>query len=306
MTPIVETQRLSKQYRAETALREVSLAIPPGAVYALVGANGAGKSTFIKLLMNIVQPTAGAATVLGFASTEVAGAVFERIGYVSENQEMPEAMTVGDFLAYVRGFYPTWDRALEADLVERLDLPLKRRLKNLSRGMKMKAALASVLAYRPAFIVLDEPFSGLDPLVRDELIESLRERKGESTILLSSHDLEEVESFATHVGYLQDGRLLFSEELSTLGDRFREVTVVVGDGATLPPNLPETWLTPKLADGVFHFVDSSYDEAAGLRTGRFFPQSVDASVAPMNLRSIFVAIARAGRASAREKAEAAR
>ena len=109
-------------------------------------------------------------------------------------------MTVSYFLDYLRPFYPTVGPCLEQHLLRQFDLPLDRKLKHLSRGMKMKAALASVLAYRPALIVLDEPFSGLDPLVRDELIEGLLERATETTILLSSHDLAEIESFATHVG----------------------------------------------------------------------------------------------------------
>jgi ABC-2 type transport system ATP-binding protein len=101
---------------------------------------------------------------------------------------MPDALTIGGLLDYVRPFYPRWDRELEAQLVRQFDLPLNRKLKQLSRGMRMKAALASVLAYRPELIVLDEPFSGLDPLVRDELIESLKERSAKTTVFLSSHD----------------------------------------------------------------------------------------------------------------------
>jgi ABC-2 type transport system ATP-binding protein len=114
-------------------------------------------------------------------------------------------MTVGGLLDYMRPFYPTWDRALEQQLVRQFDLPLGRKLKHLSRGMRMKAAFASSLAYRPPLIVLDEPFTGLDPLVRDELIEGLLERAPETTIFLSSHDLAEIESFASHVGYLEAG-----------------------------------------------------------------------------------------------------
>ena len=117
---------------------------------------------------------------------------------------MPEWMTVGYFLAYLKPFYPTWDDARAEELLRQFDLPRDRKLKHLSRGMKMKAALASSLAYRPKLIVLDEPFSGLDPLVRDEFIEGLLESAGEATILISSHDLAEIESFASHVGYLDE------------------------------------------------------------------------------------------------------
>ena len=111
-------------------------------------------------------------------------------------------MRVTDFLDYVRNFYPTWDRDLENDLVKRFDLPANRKLKMLSRGMRMKVALASSLAYRPRLIVMDEPFSGLDPLVRDELIECILHGAGEAKVLISSHDLAEIGTFATYIGYL--------------------------------------------------------------------------------------------------------
>src|SRR5258707_414684 len=116
-------------------------------------------------------------------------------------------MRVDTFMAYMRGFYPTWDGTLENNLLKQFDLPLDRKLKDLSRGLQMKAALATALAFRPKLMVLDEPFSGLDPLVRDELCAALQERSTDSTILVSSHDLGEIETFANHIGYLDAGGL---------------------------------------------------------------------------------------------------
>jgi ABC-2 type transport system ATP-binding protein len=199
----IRTEKLTRRFGRTVAVDEVNLAVPEGAIYALVGANGAGKTTIIKVLMNIFGPSAGEAEVLGIDTRGMRGKAFNRIGYVSENQEMPEWMTAGAMLEYYRAFYPQWDLALEQQLVRQFDLPLNRKLKHLSRGMRMKAAFASSLAYRPSLIVLDEPFSGLDPLVRDELIEGLIERAPETTIVLSSHDLAEIESFSSHVGFLE-------------------------------------------------------------------------------------------------------
>jgi len=297
--PTIRTQNLTKHFGRTVALTGVDLTVPAGAIYALVGANGAGKTTLIKLIMNILRPTAGSSAVLGIDSHRLTGSAFQSIGYVSENQELPEGMTVGGLLNYFRPFYPTWDRALEAQLVQQFDLPLQRKLKNLSRGMKMKAAFASSLAYRPALIILDEPFSGLDPLVRDELIEGLIERAPETTIFLSSHDLAEIESFSSHVGYLEQGRLLFSEEMSVLSDRFREVTVTLANPAPLPANLPSTWLLAQSADCVLRFVHNHFDEQATPREiHALVPTARDISFDPMSLRAIFLAIAKSHRGSA--------
>jgi ABC-2 type transport system ATP-binding protein len=293
MTPVIQTQNLSRSYGRTEALKGLDLTIPERAIYALVGPNGAGKTTIIKLLMNILRPTTGSAKVLGHRVSDVAGEVFTRIGYVSENQELPEWMTVRYFLDYLRPFYPTWDRNLEQHLLRQFDLPLDRKLKHLSRGMKMKVALASVLAYRPALIVLDEPFSGLDPLVRDELIEGLLERATETTILLSSHDLAEIESFATHVGYIDRGRLLFSDEMATLTDRFREVEITLNQPEPLPANFPATWLQPQAAGTVIRFTHTeAANGAATTELAQAFPNARDITLTPMTLRSIFLAIAR--------------
>jgi ABC-2 type transport system ATP-binding protein len=310
MISTITTHDLAKRYGKTEVLRGIDLAVPEGAIYALVGANGAGKTTMIKLLMNILRPTSGSATVLGMASAALAGKGFERIGYVSENQELPDAMTVTGMLDYLRPFYPRWDRGLEAQLVRQFDLPRDRKLKHMSRGMRMKAAFAGSLAYRPTLMVLDEPFTGLDPLVRDELIESLLERAPETTIFLSSHDLAEIESFASHVGYLEGGRMLFSEEMSVLADRFREVSVTLAAPAALPRNLPPAWLLPETADCVVRFIHSEYKgEASEREAAAMFQGARDVAAEAMPLRAIFLAIAKSGRIqnhAARETAASGR
>lgn len=213
-------ERLSKRFHRVLAVDDLNLEIPQGSIYALVGPNGAGKTTLIKMLVNIIKPSHGKATVLGVDSRRLSRSELSTIGYVSENQELPEWMTIQYFLSYVKPFYPTWDDALASQLICELDLQKERKLGRLSRGMKIKAALAASQAYHPSLILLDEPFSGLDALVRDEFIEGLLARASDTTILVSSHDLAEVESFMSHVGYLDAGRMQFSEELSSLSERF--------------------------------------------------------------------------------------
>jgi ABC-2 type transport system ATP-binding protein len=296
---ILNTVELTKRFRGTMALDRLNLDVPEGSVYALIGSNGAGKTTAIKILMNIHQPTSGRAEALGVDSRKLSPREFQQIGYVSENQEMPEWMTVGYFLAYLKPFYPTWDDARAAELLRQFDLPLDRKLKHLSRGMKMKAALASSLAYRPKLIVLDEPFSGLDALVRDELIEGLLESASEATILISSHDLAEIESFASHVGYLDKGRLQFSEEMGALSARFREVEVTVEGSASLPGNWPAAWLQAEASAAVVRFVDSQFDEARTMEEVRkMFGEPRGVAIRPMALRSIFVTLAKAERRAA--------
>jgi ABC-2 type transport system ATP-binding protein len=180
-----------------------------------------------------------------------------------------------------------------------MDLPRDRKLKHLSRGMKMKAALASSLAYRPKLIVMDEPFSGLDPLVRDELIEGLLERASDATILISSHDLAEIESFSSHVGYLEQGRLKFSEELASLTKRFRDVMVTLDSPADVPAKLPESWLQPAAVGSAFQFIESQFDgERTRTEIQSMFGPVRDVTYTPMTLRTIFVAMARNSRNAA--------
>ena len=304
MKSALRTENLYKKFWGVEALRGLNLTVPEGAVYALVGPNGAGKTTAIKILMNILRATSGRAEVLETESTQLNEKQFASIGYVSENQELPNWMRVDGFFSFLRPFYPSWDLNLESELVHQFDLPLNRKLRNLSRGMRMKAALASALAYHPKLIVLDEPFTGLDPLVRDELIQGLLDRAEESTILISSHDLAEIESFASHIGYLEEGRLRFSEELTTLLDRFREVELTFDSPPPLPNKAPDTWMQLNASAAVIRFIESGFDrERTTAQVRSVLGEARNVTFSPMSLRSIFLVMAKAGRGGDREASQ---
>jgi ABC-type multidrug transport system ATPase subunit len=291
----IETHGLSRSFWGRKAVNGLDLAVPEGSIYAFLGPNGAGKTTTIKMLMNLLRPSSGSATVLGTPSTKLRGRAFETIGYVSEDQELPGWMTVGRFLAYLQPFYPEWDRDLCGQLLERLQLPLETKLKHLSRGMRMKAKLISSLVYRPRLLVLDEPFSGLDVLVRDQLLEgilSLAAQEG-TTVFMSSHDLGEVENLCSHIGFLGQGRLRLSEDLDTLRDRVREVEVLFAEAPSGLPELPSDWLDPQLEGRTLRFVHRRFDPDTLEREVRgFFPGSLEIQPATMTLRQIFLAFAK--------------
>ena len=292
MSDVLTTHNLSKRYRKLVALDKLSLAVPEGSVYALLGANGAGKTTALKLMMNLHPATSGEATVLGIDSRQLQGRHFEQIGYVSENQDQPGWMTMSYLLRYLKPFYPTWDDARASELVTQFRLPLDRPIKHFSRGMQMKASLASSLAYHPKLLVLDEPFSGLDPLTREELIEALLECGPETSIVVSSHDLADIESFASHIGYLDKGRLEFGEELAALSARFREIQVTLDEPA-LPAPWPTHWLRPEASPAVVRFVETHFDSERTIGEIRLLFRGVTHIEAnPMPLRSIFVTLAR--------------
>src|SRR5882672_4857767 len=251
------------------------------------------------MLVNLLQPTAGEARVLGVDSRRLGERELAQLGYVSENQQMPLWMTVRQLLDYCRPFYPTWDRELEKTLLGRFALPEARKLSQLSRGMLMKAALLSSLAYRPKLLVLDEPFSGLDPLVRDEFIKGVLEvsATGDWTVFVSSHDIDEVERLADYVGVLDAGRLQLSETTEKLQARFRRVEVT-GAASSFSPGAD--WLDWEQAGALTRFVETRYTGEATERAWRERFGSEQVIAHPMTLREIFLTLARASRANAQE------
>jgi ABC-2 type transport system ATP-binding protein len=240
---IIQGHDLWKTYGRFSAVQGLSLAVPEGSIYALIGPSGAGKTTFIKILMNILTPTRGTASILGVDSRAIGPRVLENIGYVSENQELPGRLKVRDCFDYLRPYYPRWDRHLEDSLRNQLRLPPDRRIRHLSHGMRLKMALACALSFRPRLLVLDEPFSGLDALVRDEVTEGFLQQAAGLTVLISSHELAEIERIATHVAFLSAGRLLFQGTMEALNEHGRAIGAIPNDDHSKRGLLRPTFLS---------------------------------------------------------------
>ena len=298
MTPAITFQNVSKRFKRLDAVGDLSMEIPRGQVTAFLGPNGAGKTTTIKLLLGLHRQDAGKITLLGQDSRKLTPEVFQKIAYVSENQKLPLWMTVRSFLDFCRPLYPKWDPDLEKSLLRQFELDPTQKLKNLSRGQLMKASLLSNLAYRPELVVLDEPFSGLDPLVRDEFIRGLLEFTEQEgwTVFISSHDIEEVERLADHVALIDHGSLQLNESTESLLERFRSVEIPIQESAKLP-TVPATWLNPTVSGRILRFTHMQWaddtvtelDEVLeGISTG-------SASVRRLTLREIFVALAKSFR-----------
>jgi ABC-2 type transport system ATP-binding protein len=293
---IVEVHDLWKRYGRFDALQGLEFAVPEGSAFALVGPNGAGKTTTIKILVNVLEPCRGNAAVLGVDSRSISLRELADIGYVSENQDLPGRLTVGEYLDYLRPFYRRWDHALETSMRRELQLPPARKIRDLSHGMRIKMALACALPFHPRLLILDEPFAGLDPLVRDELIRGLLQQAGELTILISSHELSEIEGLATDVGFLDAGQLMFQEPMSRLTERCREVYVTLDSTARVPNPLPAHWLKARAIGNVLMFVETQFsDEALGELVRMLCEGVRQIDAKPMSLRSIFTTLAPAAR-----------
>jgi ABC-2 type transport system ATP-binding protein len=239
------------------------------------------------MLMNILRPDRGEITVLGTPSHRLGPVDFERIGYVSESQKLPDGLKLRQYFDYLSSLYPAWDPVLENELCTQFELPAARRIRHLSHGMRMKALLVGALAYRPKLLVLDEPLSGLDTLVRDEVVNGLLQQAADTTILISSHELAEIESFTTHVAFMQNGRMLLQEAIDSLRLRFREVNVILSALKDLPRPLPDSWLLPELEGHRLRFIASNYESDTMLYqqlAGHFGAVKVDCE--PMPLRAI--------------------
>ena len=293
MDHAIETDRLTCRYRRTLAVDALTMRVPTGSIYALLGPNGAGKTTTLKALMNLRPAASGVAHVLGVDSRRLQPADLARIGYVSENQRIPSNLTIGEIEAFCRPWYPTWDAALATELRDRFGLDPRARIKALSRGTRLKVQCLLALAPRPRLLILDEPFSGLDPVVRDDLttgVLSLADRDGWSA-LLTSHEMDDVERLADHVGFLAGGRLVAEEPMTALLGRFRRVEIALPDGAAAPASRPASWLGFSIDGRAARFVESRASADAETEWRAAFPgATIDSS--PMSLRDVFVALTR--------------
>ncbi|MGA7990060.1 MAG: ABC transporter ATP-binding protein [Thermoanaerobaculia bacterium] len=227
LAPVVEVGRLLVRYGGNPSptLEEISFSVPVGSVYALLGRNGAGKSSLVRCLLGQQKPTAGRCFLFGEDVWKNRAPLMARVGVVPEDADAPPAMTARQLSAFCSRLYPSWDAPSVEARLARFGVPAATPHGSLSKGQRALVALALALASSPELLVLDDPTLGLDALARraffEELVGELADRG--TTILLTSHDLAGVESMATHVGLLKDGKLVLDEDLETLKGRFRRL-----------------------------------------------------------------------------------
>lgn len=234
----IELNHVTKEFPGFT-LRDLTLAVPQGTICGLVGENGAGKSTTIRLLMGALQPDSGTCSALGVdaASPEFLAAK-EDIGVVLDEAYFPEVLTAAQVGRIMAKTYRRWDMAAYQGYLTRFVLPERKLFRDYSRGMKMKLAIAVALSHDPKLLVLDEATSGLDPIVRDEVLEIFNEftREEDHSILISSHILSDLEKLCDYIAFLHRGQLLFCEEKDTL---LEEYGIFVGTADQADSLLPE-------------------------------------------------------------------
>jgi ABC-2 type transport system ATP-binding protein len=240
MSTVFEFRNVTKRFGKQTALDDVSFVGKAGQVIALLGENGAGKTTAIRILLGLIDANAGTSSVLDIDSRTQGAEIRRRVGYVPDRPALYEWMTVDEIGWFAAGFYPLGFEKQYRALVSHFQLPLDRKLKDLSKGMLAKVSLALSMAHEPPLLVLDEPTSGLDPMVRREFLESMVDVAAAGrTVLLSSHQIGEVERVADTVIILRKGRLVLNERLEVLKSRVREVLVTLQEVDTLPPDVPK-------------------------------------------------------------------
>ena len=239
MTPAMSLQGVSKKFGSIVALDNVSLEVPPGSVCALLGANGAGKSTALRILLGLIPADAGSASVEGLDSQADALEIRRRVGYIPERPALYEWMTVDEIGWFVAALYPGDFRQEYQQLLHRYGVSPEQKIRNLSKGNRSKVSLALALAHRPRILILDEPTSGLDPLVRREFLESMVDVASEGrTVIISSHQVQEVERIADRVAILLQGKLVCHDRLDELKQEAREVTAVLAPQQQQAPEVP--------------------------------------------------------------------
>jgi len=220
---VVAVAALTRRFGTKAALDAVSLSLPRGAVYGLVGPNGAGKTTLIRHLLGLLRAEQGSVRVFGLDPVTDPVAVLSRIGYLSEENDLPGWMRVDELLRYSRAFYPAWDDAFATELREKFALDAAEPIKHLSKGQKARVGLLIALAHRPELLILDEPSSGLDPIVRRDIVAAVIRTVAHEgrTVLFSSHLLEEVEEVADHVTMIDHGHIVLSDALESIKQSHR-------------------------------------------------------------------------------------
>ncbi|HEY8748013.1 MAG TPA: ABC transporter ATP-binding protein [Tepidisphaeraceae bacterium] len=220
---VIEMNNVVKNFGRKRVLNGENLSVQQGETFAYLGRNGAGKTTSIKMLLGLLKPDSGTVRVLGLDPAVSPLEVRRRVGYVAEDQAMFGWMRVQQIISFVAPFYPTWDQKWAAELTSRFELPLKTKIKHLSKGQGVRLALLLALAHRPELVILDDPTLGLDPIMRKEFLRDLvGYLQGEKvTVFFSSHLLYEVEPVADVVAILDHGRIVRQDSTENLRERVK-------------------------------------------------------------------------------------
>ena len=291
MDHVIETRELTKRFgRKSLAVDGLALNVPRGSVFAFLGRNGAGKTTTIRMLLHLLDKSGGEARVLGLDSVRDALEIKRRVGFVGDGQLMYDWMSVDEMIWFCKGFYQGWDDAFAAEMKKKLELSGKTKVRALSRGQQAKLALLLAMAYRPELLILDEPTTGLDVVVRRNFLEGVIELIQEEgrTVFFSSHIVHEVERVADWVGIIDNGRLIHCSPLEALKAKVKRLVMTFETvPADLAERLPSTLLLSEAGRQASAIVsDFSDDTLAAARA--LGPSRLD--VEDLSLEDIFVAM----------------
>ncbi len=290
MTAIFEFLQVTKRFGKQTVLDQVSFEGQRGEVVALLGENGAGKTTALKILLGLLPPDSGIPRVMGLNSNAHGAEIRRRVGYMPDRPALYEWMTVEEIGWFAAGFYPLGYQQRFTHLTQRFELPADKKIKAMSKGMQGKVSLALAMAHEPELLVLDEPTSGLDPLVRREFLESMIDVAASGrTVLLSSHQMNEVERVADKIAIMRGGKLVLFESLEVLKSHVQEVVITLDAVETLPPEMPTgaKLLAAQRRDRQWQLMVRDLDESGRIELAAN-PLHLDVEVRTPSLEQIFV------------------
>jgi ABC-2 type transport system ATP-binding protein len=235
---IIETNQLTKSFKGQAALQGLDLRVPVGSIFGFLGRNGAGKTTTIKALMGLLHPDGGTARVFGTPVMDADRSVEirRRIGFVTEDKELYPYMTVEQIIRFTRPFFPKWRDDLERRYLKMFDLPAKKKIPDLSKGMRSKLMLLLAISRGADLLILDEPTDGLDPAATEDVLRELVAIAASSgtTMFFSSHQLAEVELIADHIGIIEQGKMIVTGSLDDMKAQYQRLQVVFANAVELP------------------------------------------------------------------------
>ena len=244
----IELDGLTKQYGSQVVVDRLTLSVPKGSVFGLIGANGAGKSTTLKMLIGMLSPTSGSGMILGEQVGSASPELLSRVGYVPEVHNIYSWMTVDSAIWFTRKLHPRWNDRTCDDLLKRFNLERGKKIKSLSKGMLAKLALVLAISHEPELLILDEPMSGLDPIVREEFLDGVLASAchGGVTVILSSHSIDDVQRMSDSIGLIDRGHLLIHRTVDEILQRTRKIRAVLKEGA-MPEKIPESMICQKVS-----------------------------------------------------------